>query len=91
MFAKFRLDLLKFGRFFPKISRKYAIEKKLGLSRGHSFIRGVKTGPYSVAHPQYLLSPEYPRAVNAKKPKESVHEKNIFIDKVGFAAVWIRL
>ena len=27
------------------------------MRRGHSFTRGVKMRPYSVAHPQYLLSP----------------------------------
>ena len=36
------------------------IYQNLGLRRGHSFTRGVEMGPYSVAHPQYLLSPEYP-------------------------------
>ena len=37
------------------------IYQNLGLRRAHSFTRGVKIGPYSVARPQYLfLSPEYP-------------------------------
>ena len=35
----------------------------LGLRRGLSFTRGVKMGPYSVTHPQYLLSPEYLRVM----------------------------
>ena len=34
------------------------IYQNLGLRRGHSFTRGVKMGPFSVAHPKYLLSPD---------------------------------
>ena len=61
------LNLPKLGRFFRKFRENRLLKRRknddtfiyqnLDLRRGNSFTRGVRMGPYSVAHPQYLLSP----------------------------------
>ena len=76
MFAKFISNLPKCWRFFRKFRENRLLKKiydpliyqNFGLRRGHSFTRGERMGPYSAAHHQYLLSPEYrsPRVKNTE-------------------------
>ena len=62
------------------------------FDRGHSFTRGVKIGPYFAAHPQYLLSPEYPSPLGCgtrRARKEQKWEQSHHSLEIGWSKLFV--